>query len=185
MRIGVIVGSLSSTSINRTVANHLAALAPEGVELVDIDWSGLPLYRPDYDADFPAVAREFKDAIAAVDGVIIVTTEYSRSIPGALKNALDWTARPWGQASLSGKPVAIMGASIGATGTAAAQQHLRAILGHLNAPTLGQPEVFLRFDAADYAGGEIVNEAVAAVLTNFLNAAVDHVARYSREAVSA
>ena len=115
MRIGVIVGSLSSTSINRTVASNLAHLAPEGVELVDIDWSGLPLYRPDYDADFPAVAREFKDAIAAVDGVIIVTPEYSRSLPGALKNALDWTARPWGQASLSGKPVAIMGVSIGIT----------------------------------------------------------------------
>lgn len=185
MRIGVIVGSVSSKSINRTVASHLAALAPEGVELVDIDLSKLPIYSPDYDADFPAVAREFKDAIASVDGVIIVTPEYSRSIPGVLKNALDWSARPWGQSSLSGKPVAIMGASVGPIGTAAAQQHLRAILGHLNAHTLGQPEVFLRFDPQDYAGDEVVNADVAAVLSNFLTAVAAHVERFALETVSA
>ena len=181
MRIGVIVGSLSSTSINRAVASHFQSIAPEGVELFEIDWSQLPLYRPDYDADYPQVALDFKQAIADADGIIIVTPEYSRSLPGALKNALDWAARPWGTGVFNGKPVAIMGASAGTVGTAAAQQHLRAILGHYNAPTLGQPETFLHYSADDYAGGEIVNDATRAILTQFLDAAATHVALHTRE----
>lgn len=181
MRIGVIVGSLSSTSINRAVASHFQSIAPEGVEFHEIDWSSLPLYRQDYDGDYPAVAREFKKAIQDADGIIIVTPEYSRSLPGALKNALDWAARPYGQGAFNGKPTAIMGVSGGPIGTAAAQQHLRAILGHYNAPTLGQPEVFLRFNPEDYAAGEIVNDATRSVLSHFLTAVEAHVALHTRE----
>lgn len=179
LRIGFVVGSLSSRSINRTVANALTALAPEGVELVELDYSQLPVYTPDADADYPAAARQWKADIEAVDGVIIVTAEYLRSIPGSLKNAIDWASRPWGTNSFNGKPVAIAGASVGNIGTAAAQQHLRAILGHLNAPTLGQPEVFLKFAPADFgADGEILNDATRTALERFANAAAAHIAHH-------
>ena len=123
------------------------ALAPEGTTLVEIPIKDLPFYSPDHDADFPQVARDFKQAIEDVDGVIIVTPEYSRSIPGVLKNALDWAARPWGQGSFNGKPTAVIGTSGGGIATAAAQQHLKAILSHYNAPTLGQPEGYVQTHA--------------------------------------
>lgn len=185
-RIGYIVGSLSSASINRQVANALVALAPADVELVELDFRALPLYTPDYDADYPVEAREWKSAIESVDGVIILTPEYSRSLPGALKNALDWAARPWGTNSFSGKPVAIGGASISSVGTAAAQQHLRAILGHFDAVTMGQPEMFFQYraDAFD-ADGTVTDEAVKGVLAGFVNAAAAHVAKNAPVAVGA
>lgn len=143
-KIGYIVGSISSTSINRRLARALTKLAPEGVELFEIPIADLPFYSPDHDDDYPQVARDFKQAIAEADGVIIVTPEYCRSIPGVLKNALDWSARPWGDFSFDSKPTALIGGSSGFIGTAAAQQHLRAILGHVNAITMGQPEGFVR-----------------------------------------
>ncbi|WNM23665.1 NADPH-dependent FMN reductase [Demequina capsici] len=171
-RIGIIVGSIAKNSINRTVANNVAALLPEGFEAEFLEFAELPMYSYDHDAAYPEVALAWKDAIASVDGVIIVTPEYSRSIPGVLKNALDWAARPWGQGSFNGKPVAIMGASIGAAGTAAAQQHLRAILGHYNAPTMGQPETFFQYNADAFgADGTVQDEASATVLRGFAEAA--------------
>ncbi|WP_291379023.1 NADPH-dependent FMN reductase [Demequina sp.] len=180
MRLGYIVGSLSSTSINRKVADALVALAPEGVELVELDYSQLPVYSPDVDGDYPQAALDWKSAIEGVDGIVIVTPEYLRSVPGALKNAIDWASRPWGTNSFNGTPVAIAGASIGAIGTAAAQQHLRAILAHLNAPTLGQPEVFLQYRAGAWdAEGALIDEQVTAVLQGFLAATVAHVERYA------
>lgn len=184
--IGIIVGSLSSRSINRTVANSLTHLAPEGVEFVNLDFSQLPVYTPDADADYPAAARQWKADIEAVDGIIIVTAEYLRSIPGSLKNAIDWASRPWGTNSFNGKPVAIAGASVGNIGTAAAQQHLRAILGHLNAPTLGQPEVFLKFAPTDFgADGTIMTDATRAMLERFVTAAVAHVVHYEHRLATA
>ena len=142
--IGYIVGSISSTSINRRLAKALERLAPAGMRLVEIPIAGLPFYSPDHDGDFPQVARDFKQAIEDVDGVIIVTPEYSRSIPGVLKNALDWSTRPYGEMSFFGKPVAVIGTSGSGVATAAAQQHLRAILGHFSAITMGQPEGFIQ-----------------------------------------
>jgi chromate reductase, NAD(P)H dehydrogenase (quinone) len=99
-RVGCLVGSLSSKSINRLLAKALARLAPPGLELVDVPIHELPLYSPDYDADFPAVARKFKQAIAESDAMLFVTPEYNRSIPGCLKNAIDWASRPWGKTRL-------------------------------------------------------------------------------------
>lgn len=178
--IGIIVGSLASTSINREVAKALINLAPDGVELEFIDISQLPVYSRDYDADYPAAARALKEHVESVDGVLIVTPEYLRSIPGALKNALDWASRPWGTNSFNGKPVAITGVSVGSIGTAAAQQGLRAILGHLNAPTMGQPEMFLSFSKDAFPGnGEVADDAVAGLLTNWLNAAVAHIEQHA------
>src|SRR5690606_23751508 len=109
--IGYIVGSISSTSINRRLAKALEQLAPEGTTLVEIPIKDLPFYSPDLDAEFPQVATDFKQAIDDVDGVIIITPEYSRSIPGVLKNALDWSSRPYGQMSFNGKPTAVIGTS--------------------------------------------------------------------------
>jgi chromate reductase len=177
--IGYIVGSISSTSINRTLAKALAAVAPEGVELVEIPIADLPFYSPDLDADFPQVARDFKQAIADVDGVLIVTPEYSRSIPGVLKNALDWSARPYGQASFDGKPTAVIGTSQGPISTAAAQQHLKTILSHYNAPVLGQPEGFIQTTPGLFTDeGEITNEGTAAFLRSYLDAFVALIGRY-------
>ena len=177
--IGYIVGSISSTSINRRLALALQRLAPEGVELVEIPIRDLPFYSPDHDADFPQVARDFKQAIADVDGVIIVTPEYSRSIPGVLKNALDWAARPYGQGVFNGKPTGVIGTSGGPISTAAAQQHIKAILSHLNAPTLGQPEGYVQSTPGLITeDGEVTSDATAAFLQSYLGAMTDLVDRY-------
>lgn len=184
--IGYIVGSNSSTSINRRLALALARLAPEGTTLVEIPIADLPFYSPDYDADYPQVAREFKQALADADGVIIVTPEYSRSIPGILKNALDWSARPWGQASFDGKPTAVIGTSGGGIATAAAQQHLKAILSHYNAPTLGQPEGYIQSLPGLFTeDGEVTSEETAAFLRSYLDAFIVLVDRYAQEDAAA
>lgn len=179
-RIGIIVGSLHSKSVNREVAKAMIALAPADTDFEIIEIDKLPLYSPDYDADYPTVGREFKAAIDAVDGLILLTPEYMRTVSAALKNALEWAARPWGQGSLVKKPVAIAGASIGAVGTAAAQQTLRQILGHMDAYVMGQPETFLRYDHNAFPGnGEVADEAVKAILEGFVNAAVAHIERFA------
>lgn len=179
--IGYIVGSISSTSINRRLAKALERLAPAGTTLVEIPIKDLPFYSPDHDADYPAVATEFKNAIDEVDGVIIVTPEYSRSIPGVLKNALDWAARPWGQGSFDGKPTAVIGTSQGGIATAAAQQHLKAILSHYNAPTLGQPEGYVQTTPGLFTdAGEVTNDQTAEFLVSYLEAFGALVDRYAR-----
>src|SRR5690348_11513651 len=112
-KVGYFIGSLAKASINRKLANALVLLAPDGLELTEISFKELPLYSYDYDADFPPVARAYKDAIAAVDAVLFVTPEYNRSIPGGLKNAIDWASRPARQNSFARKPSAIIGTSTG------------------------------------------------------------------------
>lgn len=177
--IGYIVGSISSTSINRRLANVLVRLAPEGVTLTEIPIKDLAFYSQDHDSDFPEAARVFKESIGAVAGVLIITPEYNRSIPGVLKNALDWASRPGGQNSFSGKPAAVIGTSGGGIGTAVAQQHLKAILSNLNAPTLGQPEAFIQSTPGLFTDmGEVTNERTAAFLARYLDAFVAHIDRY-------
>lgn len=177
-KIGYIVGSLSKESINRRLAKALARLAPEGVELVDIPIGDLPLYNRDLDADYPPVAREFKAALAEVDGVILVTPEYSRSIPGALKNALDWASRPWGTNSFARKPTAVIGTSGGGIATAAAQQHLKAILLHMDAIVLGQPEGYIQSTPGLITDdGEVTDTTTAEFLAGYVQAFSDLIAR--------
>ena len=113
--------------------------------MTEIPFGDLPLYSYDYDANFPPPARAFKDAIAAVDAVLFVTPEYNRSIPGALKNAIDWASRPYGKNSFTRKPSAVIGTSPGAIGTAVAQQHLRSVLGFCNSPQMNAPEAYIQF----------------------------------------
>jgi chromate reductase len=143
--VGVFIGSLASDSINRKLGKALLKLAPPELKLVEIPIGALPLYNRDFDADFPPAGRAFKDAVAAVDALIFVTPEYNRSIPGVLKNAIDWGSRPWGTNSFAKKPSAVTGTSRGQVSTAVAQQHLRSILSFVNSPELAQPEAYIHF----------------------------------------
>jgi chromate reductase len=144
-KVGYFIGSLSSTSINRLLSKALIKLAPPGLEFVEIPFADLPLYRPDFDADYPPPAKAFKQAIAAVDALLFVTPEYNRSLPGGLKNAIAFASRPYGQNSFARKPSAVIGASPGAIGTAVAQQHLRSLLSYCNSPQMNSPEAYIQF----------------------------------------
>src|SRR5688572_1908845 len=115
-QVGYLIGSLSSTSINRLLSKALIKLAPPELAFTEIPFADLPLYRPEFDADFPPAARAFKEAIAKSDAVLFVTPEYNRSIPGGLKNAIDFASRPHGQNSFARKPSAVIGTSPGALG---------------------------------------------------------------------
>jgi chromate reductase len=144
-KVGYLVGSLATASINRKLARALIRLAPEGLEFDEISFRDLPLYSYDYDDDFPPAARAFKAAIVASDAVLFVTPEYNRSIPGGLKNAIDWASRPYGTNAFARKPSAVIGASPGAIGTAVAQQHLRSLLSYCNSPQMNAPEAYIQF----------------------------------------
>ncbi|MFM0740808.1 NAD(P)H-dependent oxidoreductase [Paraburkholderia xenovorans] len=168
--IAVVVGSLRRESFNRQLAQAVISLAPADFTFEFIDIGGLPLYSQDYDADYPEVAKNLKQRVKAADGLLFVTPEYNRSIPGVLKNALDWGSRPWGTNSWGNKPGAVIGTSLGATGTALAQQHLRNVLGYLDVATLAQPEVFIKHDAtAINEKGEILNDGTRKFLQSFVD----------------
>jgi chromate reductase len=143
--VGYFIGSLSSTSINRLLSKALIRLAPAELTFTEIPFRDLPLFSPDYESDYPPVARKLKAEIAAADALLFITPEYNRSIPGGLKNAIDWASRPYGQNSLSRKPSAVIGTSPGAIGTAVAQQHLRSLLSYCNAPQMNTPEAYIQF----------------------------------------
>ena len=143
--IGVICGSIAASSINRRLANALVKLAPEDLQCSFIEIDALDLYDHDRDGDYPPEAVQLKQAIKAADGILIVTPEYNRSIPGALKNAIDWASRPYGENALSHKPVGVIGTSPGAIGTAVAQQSLRSVLGFLNMPQMNSPEAYIQY----------------------------------------
>src|SRR5690554_763283 len=144
-KVGYMVGSLSSTSINRLLSKALVRAAPEELELVEIPIRDLPLYSQDYDEDFPAVARAFKQSIGEVDALLFVTPEYNRSIPGGLKNAIDWATRPWGRNSFTRKPSAIIGTSPGSIGADLAQVQRRNVPGFANSLLLRTVEDYKRF----------------------------------------
>jgi chromate reductase len=143
--VGYIIGSLAKGSINRKLAKALVKLAPEKLNMHEIGFSDLPLYSYDYDADYPAAANDFKAAIKRSDAILIVTPEYNRSIPGGLKNAIDWASRPYGTNAFANKPTAVIGTSPGAIGTAVGQQSLRSVLGFLQAPQMNAPEAYIQF----------------------------------------
>ncbi|MGE4322619.1 MAG: NADPH-dependent FMN reductase [Sphingobium sp.] len=143
--VGYLIGSLAKDSINRKLARALIRLAPANLRFTEISFAELPLYSYDYDADFPPVARAFKDALKAVDAVLFVTPEYNRSIPGGLKNAIDWASRPYGTNSFTDKPSGVIGTSPGAIGTAVGQQALRSVLNSCNSPQMQAPEAYVQF----------------------------------------
>ncbi len=142
--IAVIVGSLRKNSFNGKLATALAKLAPAEFLFKPLRIDNLPHYNQDDDGKFVEAVIRLKQEIAAARGLLFLTPEYNRSIPGVLKNAIDHASRPYGQSVWGGKPAGVLGVSVGAIGTALAQQHLRNILAYLDVPTLGQPEAFLQ-----------------------------------------
>jgi chromate reductase len=167
--VGYFVGSLAKNSINRKLALALTRLAPAEITMREIPIGDLPLYSYDYDKDYPAPAVALKQAIANVDAVLFVTPEYNRSIPGALKNAIDWASRPWGQNSFHRKPSGVVGTSPGKIGTAVAQQHLRSILSFCNSPLMNSIEVYIQFEPGLITDdGQVTNDSTTDFLRNYM-----------------
>lgn len=172
-RIAVLVGSLRADSLNRKLALALAGLAPQDVRFEHIRIDDLPLYNQDHENDPPESVKRMKAAIASAQGVLFVTPEYNRSIPGVLKNAIDHGSRPYGQSVWAGKPAGVVGISVGAIGTALAQQHLRNILAYLDMPTLGQPEAFIQnkeglFDGQGHIGVDATRQFLQGWVDRYL-----------------
>jgi len=171
LTIGYIVGSLSAESVNRRLVGALRSLADNNITFVEIPIGDLPLYNRDLDEDYPVEALALKEAIDGSDGVLIVTPEYNRSVPGSLKNALDWASRPYGENAFAGIPVGVIGASVGSTGTSMAQQHVRNTLTFLDAPTLQQPEAFIHYTPQRFADdGTILDSSTREFLTDWMEA---------------
>jgi len=158
-QIAVVIGSLRRDSFNRQLADAIVKLAPPEFSFKQLQIGDLPLYNQDDDTHQVESVKRLKAEIAAAQGLLFVTAEYNRSIPGVLKNAIDQASRPYGQSAWAGKPAGVLGVSIGAIGTSMAQQHLRNVLAYLDVPTLGQPEAFIQakeglFDQAGNIGAD-------------------------------
>jgi len=172
MNIIAFSGSVRKDSFNTVLLKALQGLAPAGMQIALVDYHDVPLYSQDAEAAFPASVTVLKETIEAADGVIFATPEYNRSIPGVLKNVIDWASRPYGKNSFAGKAALVMGVSVGKLGTAIAQSHLRQILAYLDMRIVGQPEVYLGpahelFDAsgalADEGTKDLLAKALAAL----------------------
>jgi chromate reductase, NAD(P)H dehydrogenase (quinone) len=167
----VIVGSLRKDSINRKVANALAELAPATLKLGIVEIGDLPIYNQDGDPDPPAAWTQFREKIRAADAVLFVTPEHNRSVPAALKNAIDIGSRPYGKSAWSGKPGAVVSASPGAIGGFGANHHLRQSLVFLNVPAMPQPEAYLGgADKLFDAQGKLANDGTRKFLQDFMQA---------------
>jgi chromate reductase len=169
--IAVLVGSLRKESFNRKMANALAALAPESLKLEIVEIGGLPLYNQDLDDNPPTSWTDFRERILKFDGVLFITPEYNRSVPGVLKNAIDVGSRPYGKSAWDGKPGAVMSVSPGAIGGFGANHHLRQSLVFLNVPTMQQPEAYIG-NAADLfdESGDLSNDSIRAFCKKFISA---------------
>lgn len=168
-----IAGSLRHASYNRAALRAAAKLVPEGAILETFELNDIPLFNQDEDQNPPAKVIELKRKIREADAILFVTPEYNYSVPGVLKNAIDWASRPYGDSAWNGKPAAIMGASVGALGTARAQYHLRQILVFLNMFPINQPEVMIgsahtRFDQEGNLTDETTQEFIRQLLQNLV-----------------
>jgi chromate reductase len=169
-RVGVVVGSLRRDSFNRKLADAIVKLAPSEFSFRQLQIGDLPLYNQDDDANPAEPVKRLKAEIAESDGILFVTPEYNRSMPGVLKNALDHASRPYGRSAWAGKPTGVIGASPGSIGTAIAQQHLRNSLAYLDMPTLGQPEAFIQVKEGLFDGtGNIGNADSRKFLQNWMD----------------
>ncbi|MGO9446566.1 MAG: NADPH-dependent FMN reductase [Thiobacillaceae bacterium] len=178
-RVVVIVGSLGRDSFNHKLADAIVKLAPSEFSFTQAKIANLPLYNQDDDANPGESVKQLKREIAAARGLLFVTPEYNRSIPGVLKNAIDHASRPYGQSVWAGKPAGVIGVSLGPNGTAMAQQHLRNILAYLDVSTLGQPEAFIqaREGLFDEAGN--IGEASKNFMQNWMDRYVSWVKQHT------
>lgn len=185
LQIAVLIGSLRRDSHNRKLAEAVIKLAPSDIAFVMPRIDDLPLYNQDDDGSPADVVKRFKNEIAASAGVIFVTPEYNRSVPGVLKNAIDHASRPYGKSVWAGKPAGVMGASIGAPGSSMAQQHLRCVLGYLDMPTLGQPELFIHVkDGLFDDNGGVADAGLEKLLRTWMDKFVVWVKRHAQPAPS-
>ena len=168
-QVAVIVGSLRKASINRQLAQAIARMGGDQAQFSIVEIGHLPLYNEEADGHETEAVKQFRIAVGIADAVLFVTPEYNRSMPGALKNALDQGSRPYGQSIWSGKPAAVIGMSPGALGTALSQQHLRNVLSYLDMPTLGQPEMFLQMREGFFAADGSIGERSQAYVQKFID----------------
>lgn len=174
IRILGISGSLREGSYNTAALRAAAGLAPENAEFEIFDISGMPEFNQDNEKDPPAKVSEFKRKIREADAILFSSPEYNYSVPGVLKNAIDWAARPYGDSAWEGKPCAIMGASPGAIGTARMQYHLRQIMVFLNMHPLNKPEVMINNCASKFDDqGELTDEATRDFIAKQMKALVE------------
>ena len=159
MKVLTIVGSLRKASYNRSLMNAFIAQKPEGVEIEIGEIGTLPFYDQDLESSFPEAAQKLKTQVETADAIIIATPEYNRSVPGVLKNAIDWLSRPYGKNSFGGKKVLVVGASVGPTGASMGQYDLKKMLLHGNAEVFGQPEFFVGFAGNKFdESGALIDE---------------------------
>ncbi|HVQ36617.1 MAG TPA: NAD(P)H-dependent oxidoreductase [Pyrinomonadaceae bacterium] len=182
LRILGIAGSLRRQSYNRAALRAATQLAPEGATVEIFELDGIPGFSEDEERNPPEKVVELKRRIREADAVLFVTPEYNYSIPGVLKNAIDWASRPYGDSAWSGKPAAIMGASVGTIGTARAQYHLRQVMVFLNMFPINQPEVMIanaheRFDAE----GNLTDEKTKEFIRQLLQGLVDWTRRLEQQ----
>jgi chromate reductase len=177
-RIAVVVGSLRRDSFNRQFAEALVKLAPPDFEFKPLRIDDLPPYNQDDDGNPAEPVKRLKAEIRAAQGLLFATPEYNRSIPGVLKNAIDHASRPYGQSAWQGKPAGVVGVSIGATGTALAQQHLRNVLAYLDVPTMGQPEIFIQHKDGLFDAAGNIGESSRKFLQGWMDAYVAFVKRH-------
>lgn len=178
MNILMMYGSLREKSTNKGLANAVALLAPETMKIETVGLHELPFYNQDLESNFPESAKTLKEKIRSADGIIIVTPEYNRSIPGVLKNMLDWTSRPYGDSAWEGRPVGVLGASVGPLGATLAQYHLKQILSYLNTHVMGQPEFHLNATDKFDAEGNLTDESTKEHIKKFLVKFQEHVAKF-------
>lgn len=158
MKLLVMDGGISKDSLNQKLYKAMKSHAPKGIEIVDYPIENLPFFSQDLESDLPQEVQDFKKLVKGSDAVLFITPEYNRSIPGVLKNAIDWASRPYGKSEWDKKPAGVMGASVGNIGTFGAQHHLRQVLAYLNMPTMGQPEFYLNGSKSFNDKGELTDE---------------------------
>jgi len=167
MDILTFVGGISTDSINRKLYAAVKKEAPRGFSIEAFNITKLPFFSQDLEVNPPDAVIELRSRVKEADGILFITPEYNRSIPGVLKNAIDWGSRPYGQNSFDRKPTAVMGASVGNIGTFGAQHHLRQVLAYLNMPTMGQPEFYLNATNSFDESGVLADESTKKHIVEF------------------
>jgi chromate reductase len=183
-KVAVIVGSLRKASVNRQFAQALTKLARPKLDLQIVEIGDLPLYDQDLEAALPAAVVRFKQQIESADAVLFVTPEFNRSFSAAIKNAIEWGSRPWGRTSWAGKPAAIVGATLGAVGTAAAQSQLRSVVSAVGMALVAQPEIYLNFREGLIVDGELTDESFASLLQDWAGKFADWIHKLKAPALS-